>query len=79
MRAYAKAPQFLISEAIQNGQLEEILPKWRIPEIDLYLVYPTRETLSPRIMAFLKVLFGNLESTEGIRMVASAKQIFQAN
>jgi DNA-binding transcriptional LysR family regulator len=74
---YAKAPQFLISQAIQNGQLEEILPKWRIPEIDLYLVYPTREMLSPRIMAFLKVLFRNLESTEGIRLVASAKQIFQ--
>ncbi len=74
---YAKAPQFLVTDAIQSGQLEEILPKWRIPEIDLYLVYPTRETLSPRIMAFLKVLFRTLETREGIELAASARQIFQ--
>jgi len=66
----------LVTDAIQNGQLEEVLPKWRIPEMELYLVYPTRETLSLRIMAFLKVLFKNLETTDGVKVVASAKQIF---
>lgn len=75
---YAKAPQFLVTDAIQNGQLEEVLPRWRVPEIDLYLVYPTRETFSPRIMAFLKVLFRTLETIEGIKVAASARQIFQA-
>lgn len=75
---YTKAPQFLISEAIENGRLEEVLPKWRIPDLDLYLVYPTRETFSPRIMAFLKVLFRTLEMTQGVKVVASARQIFQA-
>ncbi len=74
---YARTPQFLITEALQNCQLEEVLPKWRIPEMDLYLVYPTRETLSPRIMAFLKVLFKTLEDTEGVKMVTSAKQMFR--
>ena len=76
---YARAPKFLLTEAIQNGQLEEVLPKWRIPEMDLYLVYPTRETLSPRIMVFLKALFQTLEATQGIKIAASAKQIFQVN
>ncbi len=75
---YTKTPQFLVTDAIQNGQLEEVLPKWRIPDLELYLVYPTRETLSPRIMAFLKMLFRNLEKTEGIKVVASAKQMFQS-
>ncbi len=75
---YARTPQFLVTEAIKNGQLEEVLPQWRIPDLELYLVYPTRETLSPRIMAFLKVLFINLETTEGVKIVASAKQIFMS-
>ena len=71
---YTKAPQFLVSDAIQNDRLEEVLPKWRIPEMDLYLVYPTRETLSPRIMVFLKELFRTLETTEGVKVAPSAKQ-----
>ena len=74
---YTKAPQFLVTEAIQNGHLEEVLPKWRIPEMDLYLVYPTRETLSPRIMAFLNMLFRTLETTQGVKLAASARQILQ--
>ncbi len=74
---YARTPQFLVSDAIRNGQLEEVLPKWRIPDLELYLVYPTRETLSPRIMAFLKELFRTLETTEGVKVAASAKKIFQ--
>ena len=74
---FARAPQFLVTEALQNGQLEEVLPKWRIPEMDLYLVYPTRETLSPRIIAFLKALFKNLETIPGIKVAAPARQIFQ--
>ncbi len=74
---YTKAPQFLVTDAIKDGKLEEVLPKWRIPELDLYLVYPNRETLSPRTMAFLKVLFEKLKTTKGIILAASAKQIFQ--
>lgn len=74
---FARTPQFLVSEALQNGQLEEVLPKWRVPGLDLYLVYPTRETLSPRIMVFLKMLFTTLETTEGVKVAASARQIFQ--
>ncbi len=74
---YTKAPQFLISKAIQSGKLEEILPDWRIPEIDLFLVFPNHETRSPRKMAFLKVLLETLEATEGIKLVASARQLYQ--
>ena len=75
---YARTPQFLVSEAITNGQLEEVLPEWRIPDLDLYLVYPAREILSPRIAAFLEVLFRILETTEGIKMASPARKIFLA-
>ena len=75
---FARTPQFLVAEAIQSGQLEEVLPQWRIPELELCLVYPTRETLSPRIMVFLKALLKTLETTQGVEVAASAKQIFYA-
>ncbi|WP_457649661.1 LysR substrate-binding domain-containing protein [Profundibacter sp.] len=76
---YAKAPQFLVTGAIRNGELEEVLPRWRIPEVDLYLVYPAREIRSPRITAFLEVLFETLEGTEGVKLTASAKHMVQGN
>ncbi len=74
---YAKAPRALVSRALQEGELEEILPEWRLPEVDLYLVYPARETRSPRVMAFLRVLFSVLESSDGIHLAASARQMLQ--
>ncbi len=73
---FARTPQFLVSEALNNGQLEEVLPKWRVPELELFLVYPTRETLSPRIMTFLKVLFEVLEVTEGVKVAGSVRRMF---
>ena len=75
---YTRTPQFLVSEALAKGKLEEVLPKWQIPDIDLFLVYPSRETLSPRIMAFLKVLFEVLETTHGTKVSPLARQKFQA-
>jgi len=76
---FARTPQFLVAEDIQSGKLEEVLPQWRIPDMDLYLVYPTRETLSPRIMVFLEMLFRDLDTTPGIKVAAPAKQIFHMN
>ena len=74
---YARTPQFLVAEEIQCGKLEEVLPEWRIPDLELFLVYPTREIFSPRIMVFLKMLFRTLDTTQGVKVAASAKQIFQ--
>ena len=73
---FSKAPEFIVAEAIASGQLEVVLPEWKIQERELFLVYPVRETLSPRLIAFLNVLFARLEATQGINIVASAKQIF---
>ena len=75
---YARTPKFLVAEEIQCGKLEEVLPEWRIPDMELFLVYPTRETLSPRIMVFLKMLFRTLETTQGIKVTGSARKMFQS-
>ena len=73
---YARAPRFLVDKAIAKGQLEVVLPKWEISATELFLVYLARETLSPRVLAFLNVLFTRLEKTQGINLVPSAKQVF---
>jgi DNA-binding transcriptional LysR family regulator len=71
---YAKAPLFLIKEAIEAGYLEEVLPQWRLADKDLFLAYPAQEDPSLRIVAFLKVLMARLEAIEGIKVVASARK-----
>lgn len=72
---YAKIPEFLVHEALKCGQLEVILPQWNIPKKDLFLVYPSGESRSPRIIALLHVLLKRLEATKGVHLVASTKQL----
>jgi DNA-binding transcriptional LysR family regulator len=60
---------------LKGGQLEVVLPQWEIPEKDLFLVYPSGESRSPRIIALLHALLNRLEATEGIHLVALAKQL----
>jgi DNA-binding transcriptional LysR family regulator len=72
---YAKTPEFLVQEAVKRGQLEVVLPDWKIPDKDLFLVYPAGESRSPRIIALLHALLKRLETTKGVNLVASAKQL----
>lgn len=72
---YAKAPRFLVDEAIKEDRLEIVLPDWQIPATELFLVFPVRETHSPRIVAFLNFLFTRLETIQGANLAASAKQM----
>lgn len=72
---YAKMPGFLVQGAVKCGQLEVVLPQWNIPEKDLFLVYPSGESRSPRIIALLHALLKRLEATKGVHLVASAKQL----
>ena len=69
---YAKLPEFLAADAVANGQLEVVLPDWKTPEKELFIVYPTREKLSPRFLVFLNALFQRLEMTSGVTMLTSA-------
>lgn len=74
---YARLPSFLVDEALSKGQLEVVLPQWVIPPIDLFIVYPAYETLSPRVIAFLNILFHRLEATQGMDLAASAKKMLR--
>ncbi len=73
---YAKIPEFLVAEAVKSGKLEVVLPDWKIPEKELFVVYPSGENKSPRVIALMHALLKRLEVTEGVNLVASAKQLF---
>ncbi len=74
---YAKAPRFLVDEALNKGELEVLLAQWQIPATDLFLAYRKREVLSPRVIAFFKVLFNHLKLMRGAKLTASVRQMLQ--
>jgi len=73
---YAKVPEFLVTEALESGELEVVLPEWRVPDKELFIVYPLGENRSPRVIALMHALLKRLEVTKGVDLVASAKQLF---
>ncbi len=73
---YAKAPEYLVAEAIKNGQLEVVLPEWKVPDKELFIVFPAGENRSPKVIALLHALFQRLEKMPGIQLEPSAKQLF---
>jgi DNA-binding transcriptional LysR family regulator len=50
-------PAFLVSDEVEAGRIEAVLPEWRIlPEIRMYAVYPHRRFVSPNVRAFVDLL-----------------------
>lgn len=55
-------PDFLVGADLAKGQLVEVLPECRGPEIGVYAVYPSRKHLSVKIRALVDFLAGAFES-----------------
>jgi DNA-binding transcriptional LysR family regulator len=56
-------PTFLVSNDLRAGKLVRILPEYRMPDIDVFALYPSRRHLSAKIRAmvdFLVEAFGGL-------------------
>jgi len=68
----------LVKDAIEAGDLEEVLPEWRIPDRDLFLVYQGKEPFSLKSVAFQNALLAQLDATDGIELVDSARQLLPA-
>lgn len=75
---YAKAPEFMVVDAIRAGRLEEVLPEWKVPDRELFIVYPAGESNSPKVIALLHALIRRLDTMPGIRLEPSAKQLFMS-
>lgn len=52
---FANVPAYIAADAIRNGTLQHVLPKWCTGEVDMRLLYPSRRLMSPRLRAFIDV------------------------
>jgi DNA-binding transcriptional LysR family regulator len=49
-------PSFMVSEDLRTGLLVELLPEYRSIELGVYIVYPTRKHLAPKVRALINFL-----------------------
>ena len=45
-------PAFIVSEDLQQGRLQVVLPEYRAPDISLYIIYPVNRHLSEKVKLF---------------------------
>lgn len=72
---YAKIPEFLVIDAVKSGQLEVVLPDWKVPEKDIYFAYPSGENHAPGIIALRHALLKRLGTTKGVTLVTSSNYL----
>lgn len=49
-------PSFMVSNDLSTGVLVEVLPEYKSVELGVYIVYPTRKHLSPKVRALINFL-----------------------
>jgi len=49
-------PETLCAEAVRNGELEVVLPEWRLPQGIAHLVFASRRGLLPAVRVFIDFL-----------------------
>ncbi len=53
-------PSYLLQEELEKGTLQELLPKYRMPEVPIYLLYPQRRQVPAKVRVFLDYLLATL-------------------
>jgi DNA-binding transcriptional LysR family regulator len=51
-----RTPTFLVGEDVREGRLVALLPGYETLELAIYLVYPERRYLSPKVRAFIEFM-----------------------
>lgn len=49
-------PSFIIGDDIRRGDLVEVLPAYRFVELGVYIIYPTRKYVPPKVQAMINFL-----------------------
>ena len=52
----ALQPTYLANPHLQDGSLRAVLPDWKLPDMAIYALYPSRKHLSPAVRALLDFL-----------------------
>ncbi len=58
----AMLPTYLANAAIARGELQTVLPEWRLPEMTIHALYASRRHLSPAVRALLDFLVERFRS-----------------
>jgi DNA-binding transcriptional LysR family regulator len=48
-----RIPKFILKGELETGELVELFTDYQPMEINVYLVYPSRKHLSPKVRAFI--------------------------
>ena len=49
-------PETVCAEAVRNGELEVVLPEWRLPQGICHVVFASRRGLLPAVRVFIDFL-----------------------
>lgn len=52
----ALQPTYLANPHLRDGSLQVVLPDWKLPDMTIYALYPSRKHLSPAVRALLDFL-----------------------
>jgi DNA-binding transcriptional LysR family regulator len=55
-----RLPEFALEDTVNNNQLEVLFEDYREPSIDVFVVYPSRKYLSPKIRCFIDFIVNEL-------------------
>jgi DNA-binding transcriptional LysR family regulator len=68
----AHVPRSVASAAIASGQLEIVLPEWRLPLGIFHVVFPHRRGLLPAVRAFIDFLVERMPGITGVKGTGDA-------
>lgn len=56
-------PAFYIEQALADGELEILLPEYTHPEVNVYVIYPSRKHVSPKVRRFIDMISDHFAAT----------------
>lgn len=59
----ARIPTFVVGRDLQQGRLQSVLSDYKMLEVSIYLVYPQRRHLSPKVRAFVDFMSSRISDT----------------
>ncbi|HEV3427717.1 MAG TPA: LysR family transcriptional regulator [Paraburkholderia sp.] len=74
----AMLPGFAALDALERGELVHVLPRWRSPDVDVYVLMPSRKFLEAKTRAWVELLKAELPPVlerDAARIEANARQI----
>ncbi|WP_052741908.1 LysR family transcriptional regulator [Kiloniella litopenaei] len=70
---YTKLPYLLIKDQLNDGTLEKVLPDYTVPPKPIYLLYPSRQSLTRRAEVFIDRILSTIINLDGITPARGGK------